>query len=295
MKEDNVDQQIRKKLQERTIQPSASAWERLSSQLDDAEQKKKRHWFLYVGYAASIALMVSLFFFLTQSDENTSDIPENVIVQEEVKTPQLDTTKEFTTLPVEDNAIVQNENQEVRSNPSVSNNTFERGKKEVKRKERIVKKNQTQPFKSSDVATAVAKQEPKKAPQIDVQQKIKELTQNQESTVVNANIPKEKGLAPIKKEAMNSRISVDSDALLMSVTSTRDELRAYYKKYKIDRAEVLATIEKELKKSSIKVDPNSILAEVERDVSEESFQNNFYQFIKKRVSSVATAIANRNN
>ena len=38
-----------------------------------------------------------------------------------------------------------------------------------------------------------------------------------------------------------------------------------------------------------------ILAEVEREVNEESFQNNFYQFIKKRVSDIAVAFANRNN
>ena len=76
---------------------------------------------------------------------------------------------------------------------------------------------------------------------------------------------------------------------------TKEEIKAYYKKYKIDRADVLLAIKKELKESNIKVDPQTILAEVERDVSEENFQNNFYQFIKKRVSSVATAIANRNN
>ena len=85
MKEDNIDQQVREKLRGRVIQPSASAWERLSTQLDDVEQKKKRHWFLYVGYAASILLLVSLFVYLTQEGEERSPIPENELVQEEVK------------------------------------------------------------------------------------------------------------------------------------------------------------------------------------------------------------------
>ena len=42
MKESNLDQEIREKLQGREIQPSASAWERLESQLDTVQEKKKK-------------------------------------------------------------------------------------------------------------------------------------------------------------------------------------------------------------------------------------------------------------
>jgi len=123
---------------------------------------------------------------------------------------------------------------------------------------------------------------------VDPSKKIKELVQQKETTVVDAKV--------VPNNTSNTEgIYVDSEALLLSVTSTREELRTFYQKYKVDRAEVLATIQDELKKSNLKIDPNTILAEVEKDVNEESFQNNFYQFIKKRVSGVATAIANRNN
>lgn len=275
--ENNLDQDIREKLHAREIQPSASAWERLSSQLDDAQQKKKKGWFLFMGYAASILLLVSLFLFFNQKDQ--TQVQDNTLVQEEVKAPEIDTSKEFISLPVENEVIAQEEKVEKKKGE---------GKKEV-----ITKKNVAPNFKSPIQEPVIASQTEQKEIQFeDVQQKIKELTRTEETVVATTSneVLKDSG-NPIKKEG----IYVDSEALLLSVTSTREELRSFYKKYKVDRAEVLATIEKELKKSSLKVDPKTILAEVEKDVNEENFQNNFYRFIKKRVSDVATAIANRNN
>lgn len=284
--ENNLDREIREKLQNREIQPSASAWERLSAQLDAVEEKKKRNWFLYVGYAASIALIVSLFFFLQKKDQNESDIPENVLVEQEVKEPTNDKTKEFNTLPAENDAIVENKTEVVEKKP-----------------EKKVEKKSVPTFKKTitDPKTVIAQQEkpkvlPKKEDKTLVdEKKFKEFVQNDKTVVAEVSKEKKDIAKTTKKEIKTNSISVDSDALLFSVTNTREDIRAYYKKYKIDRQEVLLAIEKELKKSSLQIDPKTILAEVERDVNEESFQNNFYQFIKKRVSGVATAIANRNN
>ena len=155
---------------------------------------------------------------------------------------------------------------------------------------KVVKNKVAPKFKSSTTQESViANQTQKKETQfVDPLQKIKELNEAKETDVANIN-------QDSSNLSVKEGIYVDSEALLLSVTSTREELRAFYQKYKVDRAEVLTTIKNELKKSNLKIDPNTILAEVEKDVNEESFQNNFYQFIKKRVSGVATAIANRNN
>ena len=77
MMENNLDRDIREKLQGREIQPSASAWERLSSQLDDAQRKRKKGWFLFMGYAASILLIVSLFLFLNKGEDKTEVQDQN--------------------------------------------------------------------------------------------------------------------------------------------------------------------------------------------------------------------------
>lgn len=284
--ENNLDQNIREKLQEREIQPSASAWERLSTQLDDAQQKRKRGWFLYMGYAASILLIVSLVLFFNKKDDSKVD---NFVVEEEVQAPEIDKSIDFKTPIVEDKEIVQNEDNktlDVKTSgiKNVDSKTID------KKQNRIIKNKVEQKFKPSTTQESViANQTQKKETKfVDPLQKIKELNEAKETDVANIN-------QDSSNLSVKEGIYVDSEALLLSVTSTREELRAFYKKYKVDRAEVLATIKDQLKKSNLKIDPNTILAEVEKDVNEESFQNNFYQFIKKRVSGVATAIANRNN
>jgi hypothetical protein len=281
MKENKLDQDIREKLQGREIQPSESAWERLSSQLDSVEEKKKKSWFLYLGYAASVALLISLFFLLNQENDSV-ETPKNILVEETVEEPNKNSNKDFLApIPVENDAIVENTKSKVKEVEKVS--TEKKPKKIHPKKEFNVN-----PVESESV---IAKTEQNFVPKGDVQKLIKESGKDSETGI--AQVEESKENSSTKK--ITKGITVDSDALLMSVTGTREELRAYYKKYKIDRQDVLLTIEKELKKSNLKIDPKTILAEVEQDVNEESFQNNFYQFIKKRVSNVATAIANRNN
>lgn len=287
--EGNIAQHIREKLQDREIQPSASAWERLSVQLDETQSKKKRHWFLYVGYAASILLLVSLFLLINKSDKDDSLVPETILVEDDIAKPQIDRSKEFISIPMEE-VIVQNDKD---VNP-VQVESTEKNQDHEKTENRI---NKQTPFVSKTKENSViASKENKTESKINIKEadfnkKLKEFTKQGEAVVA-----KTIGNKSDKEFKLRSgRISVDSNALLMSVTGSKEEVRAYYKKYKIDRAEVLLAIQKELKKSKVKVNPEIILAEVELEVNEENFQNNFYQFIKKRVSTVATAIANRNN
>jgi len=61
MEANKFEQEIQQKFNQRKIQPSDSAWERLSDKLDAEGQQKKKGWLLYIGYAASIALIISLF------------------------------------------------------------------------------------------------------------------------------------------------------------------------------------------------------------------------------------------
>jgi hypothetical protein len=288
--EGNIDQHIREKLQDREIHPSASAWERLSVQLDENQSKKKRDWFLYVGYAASILLLVSLFMLINNSDKDDSIVPEMILVEDDITKPEIDKSKEFISIPKEE-VIVQNDKQDI--NP-VKVESTEKNQDQKKIEKRI--KKQTPFVTNTKENSVIASQEKKKESKVNIKEadfnkRLKEITRKEETVVAKTTDTK----SEIETKLSNGRISVDSDALLMSVTGSKEEVRAYYKKYKIDRAEVLLAIQKELKKSKVKVNPETILAEVELEVNEENFQNNFYQFIKKRVSTVATAIANRNN
>jgi len=270
----NFEKSIQGKMQGREIQPSASAWERLSSQLDAQEQKKKRGWFFYIGYAASILLLVSLFFFMNEEGDNETAIPENTIVKDDFKIPETNQPKEIELLPSETDVIVENRNDKL-----------------------PVKSKSIEPFEEVKTDSRVAFKKENKNKVDKALKKTTIIPLKNEIVIAETTIDVDKNIksTPKLKRITNSTISVDSDALLYAVTHSKEEIRSYYEKYKVSRSDVLKRIEKELKRSNLKIDPNTILAEVERDVKEESFQNNFYRFIKKRVSDVAVAIANRNN
>ena len=72
-----LDMNVKNKLLNRTIQPSASSWERMSEQLDAADKKRRKRLFWYVGYAASILLILSLVFFGTKQDSEKNSIEKD--------------------------------------------------------------------------------------------------------------------------------------------------------------------------------------------------------------------------
>ncbi|WP_420572045.1 hypothetical protein [Kordia sp.] len=80
-------------LEERRIEVSENSWEKLASQLDANDKKKKKRRF-YFPYAACLALVFSLVaFMLIKNDENTD--AETVVDSEKIIK-----TKKDTTLPI---------------------------------------------------------------------------------------------------------------------------------------------------------------------------------------------------
>ncbi|MDO6744558.1 hypothetical protein Q4553_08235 [Tenacibaculum soleae] len=82
--------------------------------------------------------------------------------------------------------------------------------------------------------------------------------------------------------------------MLFAVTHSQEEVKEYYAKYKINRKDVLDTIRKELIKSNLTINPETILAEVEYDIKETDFEQNFMKKFKSKLSNVIVAIADRN-
>jgi len=261
-----IDKDIKNKFEERAIQPSASSWERLSNQLDMHAKRKRRRRFFYISSAASILLLVSIFALSLESDTiEDSIIPEKMIVETPAKTPEV--KKEIDDLLDKNETIIaKNDTPKQEITPRKRSN-----KKAVDRNKELV---------------------PIEIPKTIMQNK-DVIAKVDKSTGKGINLSADE--VKLNKKKGTSRISVNSEALLYSVTHTEEEVVAYYKAHKIDREDVLNSIKKQLKKSNLKIDARTILADVERDIDDASFKENFMKIIKKRVSDLATAIASRND
>ncbi len=264
MQTNKIDKHIADKFKGRELKPSVSAWERLSVQLDEEQNKKNWKWFLYLGYAASIALLISIGF-LYQGGSNNEGIINEVIVEtflDELKIKEID-LKEIT--PIE-KAVVK------LTDTEVENKIFYK---------RVEKKH----FKKSkrNVIASVVKQTIN----------VKPIVQKEESKIVS-DVFVSSDVIALKKEEFTSRIKINSDDLLFTVTHSAQEVQEYYTKYKINKKSILETIQKELIKSNLRINPETILAEVELDIEEADFQQDFMGKFKSKLSNVIVAIADRN-
>lgn len=281
----NIDKHIAEKLKNRELQPSFSAWERLSNQLDEHETKKKKRRWMFIGYAASILVLISAgIFYFTKSSEKLINDTNTITVDVPV-----DTTK-FTIQPLKDlvpieEAVVQTE----------------KGANTAKEKEAEPSKQKNKTTPKVIIAKHTETTNQKKGKDV-LPIKDKIITPVETAVIAKADVTqketsggsKDKSKLQKKSKKSKFRIQVNSDDLLYAVTHTPAEVKAYYAKYNVKRHDVLKTIQQELKKTNLKVDPNTILAEVEKNIDEDDFKDNFMQRLKTKISDIAVAIAYRN-
>lgn len=265
MRKDKIDKHIERTLRNRELKPSASAWERLNTQLDQETFKKKKNRFFYINVAASVVLLASISFFYLIKD-NDEGIKEEVIVDTVIDTLEL---KEFYIKDIIEEKVVV--------------------KVETTKKENVVKKENklTKPkeIKEPNILIIAAISEIEKVESVFAEdQDLKILNEGKNKTSIEVD----------KKGDFDSKIKINSEDLLFAVTHTKEEVRAYYAKNKINRKDVLDTIQKELIKSDLKIKPEKILAEVEKTLEKEEFKGDFFQKIKIKISDIAVAITDRN-
>lgn len=266
MQTNKIDKHIADKLKDRELKPSASAWERLHVQLDKEQQTKKKKSVIYLSYVASIAMLIGLFF-IYQKNYNNDDFIKNTIVNtsfdslkiKEVNLKEISTVKE---------AVV----------------SLETPKKENKEIATLIKNSVLIEEVKSLKANTLKQKEAANVVLINQIKRKKSVNEVYVSTDIHAT----------KNKKNTTRVTVNSDDLLFAVTHSPIEIKEYYAKYKIKRAAVLDTIQKELIKSNLKINPAIILAEVEYDIEEADFQENFMKKFKSKVSDVIVAIADRN-
>ena len=279
METNKTDNYIKEKFAQREIVPSASSWERLSIQLDNQPKNKKRSWFLYIGYAATILILISVGVY-TFSSNSLERMPlEDVLVKQEIDTVQIlhKIDKVFKEVPFE-KALVELE---------------------------IIKEKQIDTFilEKVSINQPIARKETDEILKKEAATHIIIIESKENSSVVN--IEENKAIiTPTKETILNktstqpilkSRIKVNAEELLYAVTNESKYPLTISFERNTNRAELLTTIKNELEKSNFKVDPKIILAEVELAINDDFFQNNFLETIRRNMTNLATTVANRNN
>ena len=278
METNNTDTNIKQKFAKREIVPSASAWERLSKELDGQPKHKKRGWLLYTGYAATVLILISVGIYTFSRNAIADEILENVLVKQEIDTVQIlhKIDKVFNEVPLEKaivKAVIVKEKLET---SILEKSSVEQSIAEIEA-DKILKKEADTPvvtIESKEIRSVVMVEE-KKAIFIPIKE-----------TIINKTTTQ-----PILK----ARIKVNAEELLYAVTNESKYPFTISFERNTNRTELLATIKNELEKSNFQVDPKIILAEVELAIKDDFFQNNFLETIRLSITSFATAAVNRNN
>lgn len=128
--------QLKEKLEQRTLLPSKHSWATLSKRLDAEDKTQKTPWFLWLGVAASVVLLVAvsvLYFNKTQTKINPIVKQNTDSIKTTIKTNPK-TTKQTQSLNLnKKEAIV-----------TISKEKIQQPKKTIKQKNSVPKPNKTQ-------------------------------------------------------------------------------------------------------------------------------------------------------
>lgn len=256
MEPNNMENQIREKLNSREIQPSAQAWDRLDAMLTVAEEKKtKRFPFWFIGVAASVLVLLTVGLFIYNQGKSIS-IPNNeIVVAPEKQLPKINNE-----MPIsEQNQVATTDTNQSKSinNQGVSINTREQSSNRQSNQKNNQKNNQNSIINRN--------------------KEIEYLVAGDVAAV--KDIPKMSSTEPIvvqpRKETVQKKSTyLDVDALLASAeNSSKSQTKS--------------------KSEKIKVDANTLLTHADGEV-EQTFREKVINRISKNYQEVKTALANRN-
>jgi hypothetical protein len=222
MEPNNIENQIREKLNSREIQPSEMSWDRLDAMLSVAEEKKTKRFpflsFQFIGIAASILVFLSVgLFFINQKEEVSGT--DNQIVTKEVENNKeqndsVITKQKFT------NEIVTQQQEQV----AVT----------INNKPQIINKKSSESFNQNNQKTGVNP----------IINKEKEIEYQATEVIAQKDMPR---IISQEKIEMPKKVAVNVDDLLASVEKTsKKEANA---KVKVNANILLSQVDGELEQT----------------------------------------------
>ncbi len=255
------EEQLKDKLEKRTLSPSSESWSKLSERLDADEKKSKNPFFWWLSIAAGILIMIAIsaqFFGADESKEVMPQVVEEKVIEEQLenKIPELN-DKNAIELAHENNLEGKKEN-----SPIIKNSQIIEYKKVTKKESKA--ETQLAELSGSNNKNSNTKQEG------DILNKEVQNLLN-EATLKNAVAEALKELKPENTSVTDREI----DSLL-----------------KVASKELFKD---KLKKETIEtVDANALLLGVEDDMGQ-SFRSIIFETLKGSYKTVKTVVAERNN
>ena len=252
------EEQLKEKLEKRSLQPSKDSWAKLSERLDAEDKKSRKPWFTWMSIAAGIIILLSILIQTFGSETDQEVIPQ--IVEEDTIE---NTLEEQLPISNENKAIelvAEEQAEDVNATPDKTDN-----------QSKLVQP-KSKPENASKIR--LADQTNDKSESKDVIKEPKELSKE---LIKDAQINKEAVAQALQNlDAEKSNVTdreVDSLLKLASKALVKDKL---------------------LKESSKTVNAQSLLEEVEDEMGQ-SFRSKVYEALKDGYKTVKTAVAQRNN
>ena len=203
MEPNNFEKDFREKLNQREIEPSNKAWDRLDAMLSVADEKKpkkkSKKWF-YIAASVVGFLLVGTYFF--NQKENTIEAPKNSVVvkdseKDSVEKPVLNNINSSKTeIAVSENDSKENLNQPANNSNQKTNKISKNESNQIAESSIIIKNNQEK--QSTNNPTLIA--------ETSKQENVDQLLETAETTILAENAVKSK-----------SKIKINSNDLLDQV------------------------------------------------------------------------------
>ena len=263
---------IKDKLEKRTIQPSGDAWDKLSTDLNTNDKKKSSGLIFYTGIAASIIGVLLVTTVLFNASEN--QLGEPTVVDSNIKASQI---------KVEAKAINEAVEKEVIANISEEINTKKDIKSSIKNEQNLVV-----------ISNQVTNQAGENKRDNSVSQELMDLNKTEQSAAtVSFDISKREQttVSILTFEALRA-VEVVNQINKLEIengTVTDTEIENLLK-----QAERAILRERIYNETTRTVDADALLQDVEDDL-EQSFRAKVFEGLKLHSKTVITAVSERNN
>ena len=255
------EEQLKDKLEKRTLSPSSESWSVLSDRLEADEKKSKKPIYWWLSIAAGLLIMIAISVQFFSADEIEKVMPQVVkekAIEEQLENiePKLNDIKAID-LAIEDDSV-----EDKKDNSPIINKPQIIDYKKVTNKK-------------SETKTQLA----------EINKTVKNTLSNQTKEDLNNQLQEEIDNAIMKNALANALIDLKSEN-----TSVTD--REIDSLLKIASKELFK--EKLQKETSKTVDANTLLMSVEDEMGQ-SFRSKVFEALKESYKTVKTAVAERNN